>query len=119
MDLSGSKCTRRGNKLLVPQQKMLKLADRSSVLSLSGIKCMGVVFKMVVNAQNAEPPNSAKVTFRKHLSSSMQPFQFQQCGICQPLGNPVLPVGHHLLRSPCQLCSARDTGDKNKRKHHS
>lgn len=39
MDLSSSKCTEQGKKLLVPQQKMLKLAGRGSVLSLSGTKC--------------------------------------------------------------------------------
>lgn len=88
---------------MVPQQKMLKLADRGSVLSLSWIKCVGVAFKTFDNAQNVEQPNSAKMTFRKHIPSSVQPFQFQECGICQPLGNPVLPVEHHLLQSCWQL----------------
>jgi len=81
--------------LLVPQQKISNLADRSSALSLSGIKCMEVFFKMflkmLVNAQNTESGNSAKVIFRKHLPSSVQLFQFQQRSICQPLCNPMLP----------------------------
>lgn len=118
MGLASSKCTGRGGKkLLVPQQKISKLADRSSALSLSGIKCMEVVSKMLVNAQNAESHNSAKVIFTKHLPSSVQLFQFQQCSICQPLGNPVLPVGHNLVWGCCKLCSAKDIGDKNRRKH--
>lgn len=103
MHLSSSKCTEWGKKSLVPQQKMLMIADRGSMPSLSGIKCVGVAFKMFVNAQNVEPPKRAKVTFRKHIPSSVRQFQFQECGICQPLGNPVLPVGLHLVQSCCHL----------------
>lgn len=101
-------------KLLVPQQKISKLAEGSSALSLSGIECMEVVFKMFVNAQNAESRNSAKVIFTKHLPSPVPPFQFQQCGIgiCAA---PCFQWGHNLVQGCCKLCSAKR--DKDKAKH--
>lgn len=101
---------------MVPQQKRRNLADRSSALSQSGIKGVQAVFKMYVDVRNTESRISAKVISTKHLPSPVQLFQLQQCSICQPLCNPMLPVGHNLVQGCCKLHSAKDIDDKNRRK---
>lgn len=99
---------------MVLQQKTNKLADRSSALSFSGIKCKEVVFKMFVNAQNIRYHNTAKVIFQKTPIIICAAVSVQQCGFWQPPCNPMLPVGHHLGQGCCKIHSAKDTVDKHR-----